>query len=168
MAFWSRQNITNFFGLSDEEDYEPDEVEKYPEAKQKDTYKGHQAKAEQKEDDFYSRNTTNYRKEKVVPMRINKKEATTNAQITIIEPRVYSEALTIAKKIIANEAVIVNFHLIEEAQARRIVDFLTGTVYALGGDIQRIGNEIFLCTPENIVIDGATAKSLLKDEFQQF
>lgn len=103
-------------------------------------------------------------KENVVPMKNPTKGAgntAMSAQITIVEPKVYSEALGIAKKIVANEAVIVNFTLIEEAQARRIVDFLTGTVYALGGDIQRIGSEIFLCTPINITIDGATAKSLL-------
>ena len=39
--------------------------------------------------------------------------------------------------------MLVNFTLVEEDQARRIVDFLTGTVYALDGDIQRVGNEIF-------------------------
>lgn len=103
-------------------------------------------------------------KENVVPLKNPNKgagNATMSAQITIVQPKVYSEALGIAKKIVANEAVIVNFTLIEEAQARRIVDFLTGTVYALGGDIQRIGSEIFLCTPINITIDGATAKSLL-------
>lgn len=170
MAFWSRQNISNFFGLSDDEDYEPDEVEEYSETPQSTTRKNYNFREEETPvDNFYGRNSDNYKKEKVVPLRASKKDTPqTSAQITIVEPRVYSEALTIAKKIVAEEAVIVNFHLIEEAQARRIVDFLTGTVYALGGDIQRIGNEIFLCTPENIVIDGATAKSLLKDEFQQF
>lgn len=61
-----------------------------------------------------------------------------------MEPRAYSEAMAIAKRIIAGEATLVNFHLVEEKQARRIVDFLTGTVYALDGDIKRVGDEIFL------------------------
>lgn len=60
-----------------------------------------------------------------------------------MEPRAYSEAMAIAKRIIAGEATLVNFHLVEEKQARRIVDFLTGTVYALDGDIKRVGDEIF-------------------------
>ena len=40
-------------------------------------------------------------------------------------------------------------------QAKRIVDFLSGTVYALGGDLQKIGAGIFLCTPKNVDVEGA-------------
>ena len=82
------------------------------------------------------------------------------SKILIVEPRVYSEAMTIAKHVMSGESVLVNFHLIEEYQARRIVDFLTGTVYAEDGDIKRVADEIFLCTPKGIEIDG-TAKSLI-------
>lgn len=80
-------------------------------------------------------------------------------KITVMEPRAYSEAMAIAKRIIAGEAILVNFHLVEEKQARRIVDFLTGTVYALDGDIKRVGDEIFLCTPTGMEIDSSTAQS---------
>lgn len=83
-----------------------------------------------------------------------------SGKITILEPRVYSEAMNIAKHVLNNESVLVNFHLIEEEQARRIVDFLTGTVYAQDGDIKRVGDEIFLCTPSGVEIDGA-AQSLM-------
>lgn len=86
-------------------------------------------------------------------------------KIAITEPRVYSEAMPIARRILDGEAVLVNFHLIEESQARRIVDFLTGTVYAVDGDIKRVGNEIFLCTPNNMEIDGATAQSVAEAQF---
>ena len=40
-------------------------------------------------------------------------------------------------------------------QAKRIVDFLSGTVYALEGDLQKIGAGIFLCTPKNVDVEGA-------------
>ena len=40
-------------------------------------------------------------------------------------------------------------------QAKRIVDFLSGTVYALEGDLQKIGAGIFLCTPKNVDGEGA-------------
>ena len=42
----------------------------------------------------------------------------------------------------------------EDSSARRIVDFITGTVYALNGEIQRIGDKIFLATPPEFVTDG--------------
>lgn len=89
-------------------------------------------------------------------------------KIAILEPRTYTESKEIAKCIFRNEIVIVNFHLVDEAQARRIVDFLTGTVYALDGDIQRLGGELFICTPPNTEIDSATAKSLLQTQFNSY
>ena len=85
-------------------------------------------------------------------------------KITIVEPRVYSEAMGIAKQVINGDAVLVNFHLIQEYQARRIVDFLTGTVYAEDGDIKRVGDEIFLCTPKGMEIEG-TAQTLADTNF---
>lgn len=100
--------------------------------------------------------------ENVVPMNQPRQrpQRSTQAKITICEPRAYAEVQSIASKIFRGEAVLINFHLIDEKQAGRIVDFLTGTVYAIDGDIQRAGDEIFLCTPKNMEID-----SLRKDEF---
>lgn len=86
-------------------------------------------------------------------------------KISIVEPRVYSEAMTIAKRILSGESVLVNFDLVDENQARRIVDFLTGTVYAVDGDIQRVGDEIFLCTPADVEIDSTVAQSLAESNF---
>jgi len=51
--------------------------------------------------------------------------------------------------------VVVNLQRIQRDQAVRIVDFLSGTVYALGGDIQKIGTDIFLCTPDNVDVSGS-------------
>ncbi len=125
-----------------------------------------------------SQQGTAFTEQKVVSMRgsntsnsrrVHEKTSTAKAnKITIVEPRVYSEAMNIAKHIFSNEAVLVNFTLVEEDQARRIVDFLTGTVYALDGDIQRVGNEIFLCTPSDMEIDSATAQSLANKQLFDF
>ena len=54
-----------------------------------------------------------------------------------------------------SQAVVVNLQRIERDQGLRIIDFLSGTVYALGGDIQRIGTDIFLCVPDTVEVDGA-------------
>lgn len=42
-----------------------------------------------------------------------------------------------------NKATIINFSRMDDASARRVVDFITGTVYALSGEIQRVGDKIF-------------------------
>ena len=43
---------------------------------------------------------------------------------------------------------------VTQEQAKRIIDFLSGTVYAIGGDLQKIGVGIFLCTPKNVNVEG--------------
>jgi len=78
-----------------------------------------------------------------------------SAKVVLVEPRVYAEAQEIADHLKSRRAVIVNLQRIQHEQAKRIVDFLSGTVYAIGGDIQQVGTKIFLCTPENVDVSGA-------------
>lgn len=77
-----------------------------------------------------------------------------NSKLVLIEPRVYAEAQDIAEHLKNKRATVVNLQRIDRDQGKRIIDFLSGTVYALGGDIQRIGHDIFLCTPENVEVSG--------------
>ena len=78
-----------------------------------------------------------------------------SSKVILIEPRVYAEAQDISEHLKNKRAVVVNLQRIEREQGIRIVDFLSGTVYALGGDIQRIGTDIFLCVPDNVEVAGA-------------
>jgi FtsZ-interacting cell division protein YlmF len=59
---------------------------------------------------------------------------------------------------------LVNLQRIEKDQGLRIIDFLSGTVYALGGDIQRIGTDIFLCVPDTVEVDGAISDYYYEDQ----
>ena len=47
-----------------------------------------------------------------------------------------------------------NLKRVTPDQAKRIVDFLSGTIYAIGGDLQKLGGGIFLCTPKNVNVEG--------------
>lgn len=78
-----------------------------------------------------------------------------SSKVSLAEPRVYAEAQDIAESLKTKQAVVVNLQRIERDQGLRIIDFLSGTVYALGGDIQRIGTDIFLCVPDTVEVDGA-------------
>ncbi|MBQ8681442.1 MAG: cell division protein SepF [Bacilli bacterium] len=86
-----------------------------------------------------------------------KKETTTNnsGKMILLEPRAYSESQQIADHLKKKNTVVVNMKRVTPDQAKRIVDFLSGTVYALGGDLQKIGGGIFLCTPKNVDVEGA-------------
>lgn len=85
------------------------------------------------------------------------------AKVILFEPRVYAEAQDIAEHLKNKRATIVNLQRIEREQGVRIIDFLSGTVYALGGDIQRIGKDIFLCTPDNVEVSGEISNFILDD-----
>lgn len=78
-----------------------------------------------------------------------------SSKVVLIEPRVYAEAQDITEHLTSKRAVIVNLQRIDRDQGVRIIDFLSGAVYALNGDIQRIGMDIFLCVPENVEVNGS-------------
>lgn len=75
-------------------------------------------------------------------------------KMILLEPRAYSESQQIADYLKARNTVVVNMKRVTPDQAKRIVDFLSGTVYAISGDLQKIGGGIFLCTPNNINVEG--------------
>ena len=75
-------------------------------------------------------------------------------KMILLEPRAFSESQQIADHLKKRNTVVVNMKRITADQAKRIVDFLSGMVYAIGGDLQKIGSGIFLCTPKNINVEG--------------
>ena len=85
-----------------------------------------------------------------------KKVPTTGSgKMILLEPRAFSESQQIADHLKKRNTVVVNMKRVTPDQAKRIVDFLSGTVYALGGDLQKIGGGIFLCTPKDVDVEGA-------------
>lgn len=109
--------------------------------------------ADQPETEYYDDNpqTAPVDNNKVVPMTASRARA---SQITLYEPRLYADVKQIATQLLNSRAVIVNFSQMDSKVAARIVDFLNGTVFAIDGDIKRIGKEIFLCTPKNFEVSG--------------
>ena len=76
------------------------------------------------------------------------------AKMILLEPRAYSEAQQIADHLKKRNTVVVNLKRVTSDQAKRIVDFLGGTIYAIDGKIQKIGGGIFLCAPNNVSVQG--------------
>ena len=81
-----------------------------------------------------------------------------SGKMILLEPRAYSESQQIADYLKNKNTVVVNMKRVTPDQAKRIVDFLSGTVYAIGGDLQKIGTGIFLCTPKNIPVEGSISE----------
>lgn len=87
--------------------------------------------------------------------------AATVSTIAIKEPRAYADIMESARIVKNGECVLVNFKFMGDAQARRSIDFMTGVVFTLDGDIQNVGGQIFLMTPANITVDAAKEMSIL-------
>ena len=92
-----------------------------------------------------------------------------NGKMILLEPRAFSESQQIAAHLKKRNTVVVNMKRVTTEQAKRIIDFLSGTVYAIGGDLQKIGVGIFLCTPKNVNVEGTisdddNSKNTDKDE----
>ena len=75
-------------------------------------------------------------------------------KMILLEPRAYSEAQQIADHLKNRNSVVVNLKRVTSDQAKRIIDFLSGCIYSIGGKMQKIGVGIYLCTPKNINIQG--------------
>ena len=98
-------------------------------------------------------------------------------KMILLEPRAFSEAQTIADYLKARNTVVVNLKRVTPEIAKRIVDFLSGSVYSIGGDLKKLGNGIFLCTPNNVNVEGKIsgdekpnnkAKQQKKEEHDEF
>ena len=96
------------------------------------------------DEEFYTTSREEYHEENGVA----------GSKMMLLEPRAYSENQQIADYLKARTAVVVNLKRVTPDQAKRIVDFLSGTIYAIGGDLQKLGGGIFLCTPNNVNVEG--------------
>ena len=89
-----------------------------------------------------------------------------SSKMCLFEPRVFSDTQDIADELKNRRATLVNLQRIDKVSAKRIIDFLSGTVYAIGGDIQRVGSDIFLCTPDNVEVSGNITDQIDNMEYQ--
>lgn len=91
-----------------------------------------------------------------------------SSKVVLYEPKSYNEVQEIADNLLNKRAVVINLQRIDTTQAKRIVDFLSGTVYAIKGDIQKLGLSTFLCTPENVDVTGTISNVSFEEvEFEK-
>ncbi|MBQ4583503.1 MAG: cell division protein SepF [Bacilli bacterium] len=85
-------------------------------------------------------------------------------KMILLEPRAYSESQQIADYLKNRNSVVVNLKRVTTEQAKRIIDFLSGCIYAIGGTMQKIGVGIYLCTPKNVNVQGKITDERAKKE----
>ncbi len=90
-------------------------------------------------------------------------------QVSLVVPKSFNDAQTVADKLKADVPVIINFQGADADLAKRLVDFSSGLTYALDGSMQRVADRVFLLTPHSISVS-AEDKALLMERgfFNQY
>lgn len=86
-------------------------------------------------------------------------------RVVVIQPESFEESRDITNHLKSRKPIVVNLESVEKNVARRIIDFLSGAVYALDGDIQKVSNGIFIIVPSNVDIMSDIIKSETKTAF---
>ena len=88
---------------------------------------------------------------KVVPITAGPKDA---LRVVLVEPICFDDCQIISDHIKSRRSVIINLEALDLQTARRIIDFVGGTLYALDGSMQKAGGSIFVAVPSHVEITG--------------
>lgn len=81
-------------------------------------------------------------------------------QVVLVQPAGYGDAPKIARDLCSKKAAIVNMEDLDKATARRIVDFLSGCVFALDGAVTKVAQSTYLFSPRGMEVSGSILKNL--------
>lgn len=90
---------------------------------------------------------------------VNDVEVTGVHRITTIHPRTYNEAKKVGEAFREGTPVIMNLSDLDDADAKRLVDFAAGLVFGLSGSIERVTNKVFLLSPANVEVTSSDSQS---------
>ena len=102
------------------------------------------------EDDRAARKST----PKVTPTRQTKKMPGTGMEVCVIKPTTVEDAREITETLLANRTVVLNLEGLDVDIAQRIIDFTSGSCFAMSGNLQKISHYIFIITPASVDISG--------------
>ena len=139
--------ISQIFGPSIEEEEEPEKKEPVPLKMQKTEPK------EPPASDNAASNVLNFNS--AASNRENtfsQPEKFNNSKITTIKPKDFSDAQVVANFLRDEIPVIVNLEETDIKEAKRIIDFISGTIYAVNGKIKQVSSRVFICAPNTITL----------------
>jgi len=87
-----------------------------------------------------------------------------SVKMVISQPTTFEQSEEICEFLKEKKSVIVNLEYVNKDVARRIVDFISGGVFALDGHIQKVSNSIFLIAPVNYEITNELAREEIKNK----
>ncbi len=145
--------VWDLFGMDTadqaEDDYENEDVYGYDDEEEE---------KEENKKQFFGRKNNN---SKVVAMPQSENNA---IKMVISQPTTFEQSDEICSFLKEKKSVIINLEYVNKDVARRIVDFVSGGVYALDGYMQKVSNSIFLAAPSNYEITNDMAREEMKNK----
>ena len=87
------------------------------------------------------------------------------SRITTLHPRTYNEARTVGENFRDGMPVIMNLSEMDDADAKRLVDFAAGLVFATRGTIERVTAKVFLLSPPNVTVAAEDKQRIVEGGF---
>ena len=87
------------------------------------------------------------------------------SRITTLHPRTYNEARTVGENFREGTPVIMNLSEMDDSDAKRLVDFAAGLVFATRGTIERVTNKVFLLSPPNVSVAAEDKERIAENGF---
>ena len=146
----------NYMKFNDEDDefYDDDYLDDDDEIEEPAPKKASAAKANS-EESFEERAPRKAVQPKVTPIRQNVRRVAGNGmEVCVIKPTSFDESREITETLLANRTVVLNVEGLDVDIAQRIIDFASGSCFAINGNLQKISNYIFIITPESVDISG--------------
>ena len=103
-------------------------------------------------EDFEDKNKKNT--PKVTPMRQAKRNIGAGMEVCVIKPSSVEDAREITETLLASRTVLLNLEGLDVDIAQRIIDFSSGSCYAIDGNLQKVSNFIFIITPSGVEVSG--------------
>ncbi|MGV3488603.1 MAG: cell division protein SepF [Tuberibacillus sp.] len=93
---------------------------------------------------------------------VNLKSVQQPTKVMLVEPLSFDDVQIIADHLRHNRSVVFNLQRVNLVDAKRMIDFLSGAVYAIDGHIQRLSSETFMCAPAHVDINGVITEAMEK------
>jgi cell division inhibitor SepF len=97
--------------------------------------------------------------------RVTSINHSTNMQVVLVKPERYDQVSDIAARLRNKQSIVLNLETTDKNVARRVIDFLSGTAYALDGNIRKIAAYTYLVIPFNVEMVGETLEETETDSY---
>lgn len=111
-------------------------------------------KREDDYDDYEDEASVKGKPQKVTPIRQAPRRQGNGMEVCVIKPTSFDDSREITETLLSNRTVVLNFEGLDVDVAQRIIDFTSGSCFAIGGNLQKVSGYIFLVTPRNVDISG--------------